>query len=436
MTEDNFKTAIMNSKKVSIWGVGYLGYTTLLTLQKFGFNATVFDFKHIRLRELSDGIYPNKEQINSWTKYGKMPEVDLGAIEIADEPELLFENNIHIISFPNTYDTNYSNLTNYFINNRGKLNESLVIFQSAGTPNDIELNYSDVLSENGAAIDIATIFRNDWTIEEYRNKSNKRVVSVNNSCALKKVNLFLELLDMQTVCLGSIKEAEVYENAKIALNYTISAFFNQLSLSYPDLNVNNISQNILSELDEKSISLGVNSVEYKTEQSVDSLFASTAYDHLSILKEANSTNISFLYYYTDLLKDKNINSVSILGLSSHSNLKDLRFSPSIILAEHLNSEGIKIYIHDDNITEDELMDVLPFSKFIDISRQPIKSEVTIIMNLCSSYKFFTQKKIEEIALNKVKYILDNTGFFKNYSYDNNSTYHHLCDGHLIDILNS
>jgi len=434
MSEDNFKKTLITSKKVSVWGVGYLGYTTLLTLQKFGFNATVFDFNQTRLREMSDGNYPNIEQLNSLTKHGKMPEVDLGYIEIADYQNLLFENNLHIISFPNTNDTDYATLTDYFINNRDKLQDSLIIFQSAGTPNDIELNFIAILTENDIKLDVATIFRADWTIEEYRNKSNRRVVSGNSSNAIKKVNLFLGLLNMQTVCLESIKEAEVYENTKIALNYTISAFFNQLSLSYPDLNVDNMSQNILSELDVKSISLGVNSVDYKTEQSIDSLLAATPNDHLSILKEANSTNISFLYYYTNLLKNKNINSVSILGLSAYSNLKDLRFSPSIILAEHLNREGIKVCINDDNITEDELTDIMSFAEFIDINRQPIKSEVVVIMNLCNSYKFFTQEKIEELGLYKVKFILDNTGFFKNYMYSDKSTYHYLCDGSLIDIL--
>ena len=39
----NLKERLLKTKEVSIWGLGYLGYTLLLRLQGLGFRAKVFD---------------------------------------------------------------------------------------------------------------------------------------------------------------------------------------------------------------------------------------------------------------------------------------------------------------------------------------------------------------------------------------------------------
>ena len=241
-------------------------------------------------------------------------------------------------------------------------------------------------------------------------------------------------MSLDIVELSNIENAEVYENTKQSLNYTIVAFFNQLSLAYPHIDINTIAKNLINDISSSHFSLGVNSVDFKSEQSINNLLSGASGDKLSILKEANRTNLSFLFFYIDILKSKNINSITILGLSSSDNLKDLRFSPSIILAEYLHQEHIPVYIHDDNISKKELVNVLPQAKFADIYSCPIKSDVVFIMSLSSKYKYFTQNTVSEIGLIDVRYILDNTGYFKGYQYSPSTHYHHLCDGKLIDIL--
>ena len=60
-----------------------------------------------------------------------------------------------------------------------------------------------------------------------------------------------------------------YENTKNALNYTMVAFFNQLSLAYPHIDINELSQQVLSDIELKKLSLGVSGVDYKSEQSCE-----------------------------------------------------------------------------------------------------------------------------------------------------------------------
>ena len=431
---DSFKDKIYNKKIVSVWGIGYLGYTTILTLQNSGFCTTLHDFNSSRLDGLINGIYPNAEQLNSWTKNGKIPLVELKYIEVEKNPNLLFDNDIHIVSFPHGGSSDYKLLAEIFIDNRDNLHDCLVIFQSAGAPKDIEINFIDVLKKNDIIIDVVTVFRSDWVIEDFLNKKNQRIISTNTYSSRYKLELFLSLLSLDIVELSNIENAEVYENTKQSLNYTIVAFFNQLSLAYPHIDINTIAKNLINDISSSHFSLGVNSVDFKSEKSINNLLSGASGDKLSILKEANRTNLSFLFFYIDILKSKNINSITILGLSSSDNLKDLRFSPSIILAEYLHQEHIPVYIHDDNISKKELVNVLPQAKFADIYSCPIKSDVVFIMSLSSKYKYFTQNTVSEIGLIDVRYILDNTGYFKGYQYSPSTHYHHLCDGKLIDIL--
>lgn len=74
---NTFKELLLNTKRVSVWGVGYLGYTTILRLQENGFCSVVYDFNEDRLDDLKNNLYPEKEQINSWSKRGKIPAINL-----------------------------------------------------------------------------------------------------------------------------------------------------------------------------------------------------------------------------------------------------------------------------------------------------------------------------------------------------------------------
>ena len=432
---NDFKDIILKTKKISIWGAGYLGYTTTLRLQDSGFTSTIYDFNGNRLDGLINGSYPNKEQLNSWSKNGKIPSLDFKKIDIAKDIDLLFQNTIHIISFPNTKNYNYKEIATTFIQNKEQLKDSLVIFQSAGIPKAIEKEFCAKLLGDNINIDVSTAFRSDWTIESFLNDNSRIIVSGNSERATSKTKTLLSLLNLNSITLSDIEEAEIYANTKNALNYTIVAFFNQLSLAYPHMNINKLSNSILQDFYTSNLSLGVSSVDYKSEQSIENLLRGSSQDFLSILKEANNTNISFLFYYVDLLKTKNIKSVTILGLSSYNSMKDLGFSPSIMLAEYLYKEGIKVCVYDENFTEDEVVKFLPYCDYININAQSIQTEAVFVMNLSKEFKYFTQDMLDDIGISKVKYLLDNTGFFKDFSYSDNTVYHQLCDENLINIIN-
>jgi len=430
----NFKNRFLNSKKVSIWGLGYLGYTSLLKLQNYGIKASVYDFKVSRLKELSSFTYPNKEQLNGWTKNGQIPSLNNDYITICYDPDLMFENDIHIISFPNLMDSSYKKLARFFENNKFKLKKTLVLFQSVGVPTKIESDFLKLLKNKGINVDVVTLFRSDWTIEDFLKKDTNRTVSFNRKKAYKKAKYFLSFFNIKATKISSIEEAEVFENAKNALNYTILAFFNQLSLSYPHIDINTLSKKLINKIDPKNFSLGVSNVDFKSQQSIEHLIGASTGDYLSILKEASITNLAFLFYYVDLLKKKKISTITIVGLSTYNSFKDIRMSPSVILAEYLNKNNINVTIYDDHFKHDEILEILPFSTVLDISKENIVSDAIVIMNINNNVRFLNQKEIKENGLFKVKLIIDNTGFFRKFKFSKKTQYHQFGDNKLIEVI--
>jgi len=437
MKMDKFKQKLLQTKRVSVWGIGYLGYTTVLKLQAEGFFADVYDFTTERLNGLADGSYPTKEQRNTWTKHTQIPKIDLDRASIVVDSDLLFNNNVHIVSSPLLKQENSSTLNNLLkvlIKNKNFMKDSLIVFQSAGVPRTIEKQFIDALKIEGIVANIVSIFRSDWNIEDFLHSGKKRFIAGNSTQAVSMGIVFTEALHLNSIVLNSIVEAEVFENAKNSLEFTMTAFFNQLSLAYPDIDISTMSQKLLNQLSVEDISMGVSSIDYQSEQSIEHLLEGARLDYLGVIKEARSSNLSLLLYYADVLKNSGIGSVTIFGLSSYNSLKDLRFSPSLMLAEYLLKSGVKVSIHDSNFTKEEILQNLSKCTVIDLNDSNVTTDAVIVMSMSEEYKYYTQEYLDKIGFTSTKIIIDNTNLFKDFLYDNKTLYHKIGDGNLSKLI--
>ena len=136
----------------------------------------------------------------------------------------------------------------------------------------------------------------------------------------------------------------------------------------------------------------------------------------------------------DILKSKNIDSVTILGVSSYNSLKDVRMSPSVILAEYLYKNNIEVRVFDDRFQSEELQNLLPYCKFLDSKELAIKTDAVFIMNINNQLRFLNQTDIEKTGLFYSKFIFDNTGFFSKFKFSQDSVYHQFGDDELIKVV--
>ena len=142
---NHFRHRLLTTRRVSVWGIGYLGYTSLLRLQSKGFSADVFDFDQSRIKALAQGKYPTRWHKESWSFRGSTLGLDLSKVTPVPQIEEMFNNCLHMISFPGIEQPEgkspLAELAEHFIKHKKELDDALIIFQSAGPPGEIQKTF-------------------------------------------------------------------------------------------------------------------------------------------------------------------------------------------------------------------------------------------------------------------------------------------------------
>lgn len=431
---DKFKEKILRTKEISIWGIGYLGYTKILKLQSKGFRANVFDITEAGFKEKSSkNDYPDKIMVFRWSESGSVPPLEQSKMRIVNIDEM-FSSHVHIFAFPIKYKgkSNYlEKMAQLFIDNKDKLDNPLVIFQSAATPGTIDHYFIGPLQKNKVRCCIATAFRSDWSVEEFFMQDRIRVLSGRDEESRKKVEFFYDLLETKYRTLSSIKEAEIYESARNGLQYATTVFINQLALAYQETNIRSMTGYLLEDIKLNESHLCIGAGGYKMPYFIQSILDGSQHPAaLSLIQEVHRINLSIIITYAEAIKNRGIKSVAILGLSVKGNQKNIDFSPSVILAEHFTASGITVYIDDPFYDEKELTEILPGCKKIDIFKDSPDVGALFVMNDHSKFKYITQEDLDRLNLNKIPLIIDNVSLFKNFRFSHSTIYHAIGSGNV------
>lgn len=434
---NGFVERLNKTKTVSLWGIGYLGYTTILRLQTNGFKIICSTLDKDVKNEIENGTYPCQYMKEQWSIHGDVPGIDYSKVIFSDSFDSMFDTNVHIIAVPAYNDSGspetYNKLVDIFRNYSNLLADNLILFQSAERVGTVDTFFIEPLKKTGAKCYFASAFRSDWTIEEFSAGNDARLLSANDEESLNVAKKFFNMLNVSYSSIVGIKEAELCENAKNCLEYTIEAFFAQLSFAYPAIDINEVSKMVLGNYNYSCKQLGLNLLNHKKLLHIDHVLAGQNGDYLSIIKEMRSINMTNVMLYAEILKKNSIKSVTIMGLSVDNAIKDIRASSSVILAEYLNNLGIDVCVHDPYYSSEEVKQILPFAKVGEFKRSNV-TDGFIIMNSNVVYKSFTQQDIERMGIFSARIIIDSTGQFQYFNYSDETVYHLVGDGNLKVLL--
>ena len=435
---EKFKERLLKNKCVSVWGMGYLGYTEIIKLQSKGYHAKVFDYTDTGFaQKVKNHNYPETGQVYSWSINGRVPAVDFKKITLARKPDEMFGPLIHILAFPAVNRENKNllkALAGVFLKNRKKLDGALVIFLSAGVPGAIDRHFISTLKSKCDCAFVSS-FRSDWTVEEFLSDNKKMILAADNQKSLDKAKFFYDTLGINFKVLTTIKEAELYENAKNTLQYVTTMFINQLSFAYPETNVRQMTKYLLDDvrLNESHLSIGAGGS--KIPVSVENILrGSKNPNHLSLVNETQQSNTSLILNYAEIIEKMKCRSVTIMGISIRGGQKSIELSPSLVIAEYLHNRGIKVYVDDPLYNKATIKKLIPFSKPVDILREGLKSDAIFVMTDHNRYKYLIQGDVDSLKINKAKLVIDNLGLFKDFKFSNTTIYHLIGDGNLGKII--
>lgn len=436
---NKFTEKLFATKTVSVWGIGYLGYTTILRLQSKGFFVNCSTFEKDVQNDLQTGQYPYEDMKQTWSLNNDIPKIDLNKVIFSNDHTNMFDANVHIIALPGFKNDSgkaetYNKLIDIFSKNIDKLNGSLILFQSAEKVGTVKTHFINPLKKAGAKCYFASAFRSDWSIEEFLLGNEIRIIGSNDKQSLEVASQFFNIMEINFQILDGIEEAEIYENGKNCLKYSIEAFFTQLSFAYPDININEVSAMIAKSFELPSKRSGLNLLNHKNMLHIDHLLAGQHGEHLSIIKETQAINLNAVLLYADILKHNKVSSISIMGISVEGARKDIRASAAILLAEYLYNIGLDVFIHDPYFTQNEIQALLPFAKTCTFDEYCTKTESYVIMSSNTVYNYLTQQDIQQYGLYDAKIIIDSIGVFKHFSFSSQTKYHEVGDGGLKALI--
>jgi len=430
----NLREHILGEKKVALWGIGYLGFTMLMRLQSYGFKADVVDLNSENTRLFLNREYPSKSQVASWSTRGTIPKLDENKIEVFESPKWIFNDcaRIHFICLPanyrnQEYNQNLITLAKLFRENCNT-GKTLVVFQSVSGPGSIERDFIGNLGAENQNIEVATAFRTDWSIETFMGKTAPQIVASNKPLISEELKDFFSLIDIEIQICKTIREAELIVNAQSALEYHISAFFNQLSLSYPNEDISGINSAILSSirLQECQLGLGFSGVRMST--AVDNLLRETKYlDHISLLREGGAVHLGTLYVILDYLKRRNFRKILLLGVQEQG---EFNHSPSLFIASSLAQSDTRVYIHDPDEPSEKLDSLIDGVNYAPFPNHNIDN-LDCILVFTNHYFYRHLSNIASVKYieGKVDTIIDLQNTFSNLSFEQ-TTHYCLGDGTL------
>ena len=433
---------ILRTKTVSLWGLGYLGYTTMLKLQNSGFNIIGHDVNSDQLKQFLKGGYPDKGQKAAWSRTGYVPKLDNAKIRISKNAKDLFESSqVHIITTPRYHykhmrkDDTIAELADIFSKNLkpGKT-APLIIFSPVFAPGNIENYFVKRLKESKLCRSrdyyLGVWFRTDWNIEDFLTQKNKASIAGCCSKSLRCLHDLMNYIGVATVKLGSLKEAEIYVNCINSLQAMANDFIRQLALGYPSVNVKRISKLLFDNVKFDSCTLNMGTGGEKMTYAIDRLIkGSNSPGKLTLLKEFQNINISSVLSYGEYIKRKNYKSLSILGITYKGNQRDLTLSPSITLANYLIKNSVEVSLNDPFFSKEEIHRLIEGVKTIDFPGKAFSTDVLLLASDHSEYKYLSQAMLDKMNI-KTKLIIDNYGIWSGLKFGNKVRYHQIGDGSL------
>lgn len=427
---------------VAVWGIGYLGYTTLLRCHRFGLATHVWAPEASHLKNLCRGTYPGAEFQTAWSEIGSVPPVAREQITVTDTPrDLLAEHlPVHVVALPNRGAAGdggervWESLAEHFRRHAPRDRKTLVLLASAPVPGDTRA-FVRALGEAGEHLRVVAAFRCDWVVEDYLYRPRPQALGGREE-NIVRAEAFLGRLGLETFGIGTFHDAEVYQALMGSFHCLASAFVSQFAFAYPENPARRIVSAVLANGDLSRIrpTIGVGGKQMMT--GLESLFRGSPYnDLLSILKEAQAFNLSSILSYADFLARGGAGRVGILGITPQPDNLDLAFSPSLLLAEALLQRGVAVFVHDPHFDFETIHRLLPGVRHLAVEAAETASllgggDAVVLMTPHRFYLKFTQRDIDERIAGRAGMVIDNTGAWRHLNFGPQTRYHFVGDGTL------
>lgn len=429
----NYKKLLLERKaRIGVWGIGYIGYSTLVAYAREGVAGVGFDVSKKRVSTVNNGSI-DIPGMAEWLGFPVKSLVKQKLIMATSNLSDMLTRDVvaHFVCVP-TEDLEKPTdkfLLQVFAQLARLPVEGLkpiIVVESTLTPGTTEKVLIPFLEKKGKRLGwdvyLAVAPRRDWFVEKTKTlKVLDRIFGATDKKASKIAREVLSIVCDKLHAAPSHKEAEIAKSVENAYRQMDISLANQLTLAYPDVDIREVLRLAGTKWNMNTYHPGFGTGGYCIPLAPKYVLAGARRPaYLTLLVEAMKTEKMMPRAIVNSLVKKKIESVCILGLSYKGGLKVPTLSPTIELVKFLQRENIKVRVCDPLYSDKEIEKITGTGSFA--FPQELDDFDAILLE--ADHHEFRVGSIKDYLekLKKVRLVLDNTGMWQNYGWKNTIKY--------------
>ncbi|MBT4804659.1 nucleotide sugar dehydrogenase [Candidatus Woesearchaeota archaeon] len=423
------------NKKIGVWGLGYIGFSTITHFAKAGITCIGTDISQKRVNDVNNGkaTIPN---LDFWLGFNTQALARDGIMRATTQWQELIHPDVlaHIVTIPTEKDgkphhdilidvvNKLSNLKNVEMEH-----PPLVIVESTLTPSVADEIIIPLFKQKGIEIGKDILFgiapRRDWFTSA--DKGLTALHRVVGGTTPETTTLMHEVLGI--VC-NNILEAHDHKHAAIvksvenAFRQLDITFANQLSLAYPDYDMKSVLKMAGTKWNIETYHPSFGTGGYCIPLAPQYVLEGAKHpEQLTLLKESLKTDFSQPQRVVESLIRRGVKNVVILGIAYTGDLKVHVLSPAIPIAKELKANGINVEIHDPYYTSEEIKDITD-CKSTTFPEGLHEKDAIVIVSPHMQYCYTNTQEILKYCT-MTKLILDNTGIWNDIKFPETVKYY-------------
>ena len=415
---------LQGTKKIGIWGVGHIGYSSMCHFAESGVQVLGVDVDPTKVALVNEGENPIF-MMDYWLGFRPKYLFDAGRARATTEWEQLINDDVlvHLVCIPTEREGKpYFDILREVCRKLTKIQDyspqvpPLVIIESTLAPNTADQVIIPIFEEAGLKVGRDVLLgcapRRDWFSTP--DKSLRTLPRIMGGTTPETSTVMEQVLGI--VCENLIPapdhlHAEVVKSIENAYRHMEIALANELALAYPGLDVRTVLELVGTKWNvgtfHPSIGVGGYCIPLASHYVLE---GATRPEFLTLLQATIESSEAQPNRVADYLIGRgDVKSVGILGLSYTGNVKVSALSPTLTLVRRLTEKGIAVAVNDPHYTPEEIKSIAGAESFA-FPDEMEGFDTVIVVAGHREYEAATHSEVIK-ALPNCRVILDNAALW-------------------------
>ncbi len=430
-------------KKLGVWGLGYIGFSSIAHFAKAGVSCIGTDPVQRRVDDVNEG----KATITNlayWLGFDTIPLARDGRMRATtDWKELIHPDvAVHLIAVPTEMNGKpFHDILKDVIQKISLCKHiqaehpPLVIVESTLTPTIADSLVIPLFEENGLKVGkdilLGVAPRRDWfTAADKGLNLLPRVVGGTTKETTDLMAGVVGIICQNVLKAPDHKHAAMVKSIENAYRHLDITFANQLSLAYPDMNMTSILQLVGTKWNVNTYhpSFGIGG--YCLPLAPQYVLEGARHpERLTLLQEAVKSDFSHPEKVVRSLLLRGVKNVGILGIAYTGDLKVHVLSPALPIARKLKEAGVDVKVHDPYYSAEELTK-LTGCQPMSFPQGLEDRDCILLVSPHMHYKYVHKEELHK-SLANVSIILDNMGTWNDLSFPERIQYFEAGQAHWL-----